>query len=63
MLMYYGITAESTESDANTQLDAVRQLKERGAKVKMDAWETIQATNTDGVGRVCKDVAFQYLKS
>ena len=57
----YGPTEDRSESAVNVLLDAVLKAQETEAHVNMDHWAIRCPTNTEDVGRVCKDIAGKYL--
>lgn len=57
----YGPALENKESAVNVLLDAVWKAQEKDAEVRMDHWALRYPTNTEDVGRVCKDIATTYL--
>ncbi|KAJ9151557.1 NAD(P)-binding protein [Coniochaeta hoffmannii] len=57
----YGSAEMPSESAVNVLMDAVWKAQEEGAKIKMEHWAIRYPTNTEDVGRVCKDVAVHYL--
>ena len=59
----YGSAKENKESAVNVLVDAVWKAQEKGAKVQMDDWSIRYPTNTEDVGRVCQDIAANYLEA
>ena len=60
--MLYGSTEDHNESAINVLLNKVWQGQEKDAKkIEMDDWAQRYPTNTEDVGRVCKDIAVKYL--
>ena len=62
----YGKAEELKESAINVLMDAVskaQEVKAENAKINMDHWAQRYPTNTEDVGRVCKDVAMKYLEA
>ena len=57
----YGITEKYVESAVNTLVDTVQKSLKDGASVTVDDWSQRYPTNTEDVGRVCKDIATKYL--
>ncbi|PNY25328.1 Methionine adenosyltransferase 2 subunit beta [Tolypocladium capitatum] len=57
----YGHAETPAESAVNVLLDAVWKAQTEGAKIKMDHWALRYPTNTEDVGRVCRDVSVKYL--
>ncbi|WEW56218.1 hypothetical protein PRK78_001657 [Emydomyces testavorans] len=57
----YGSASSNSESAVNVLIDAVWKAQDAGAKVKMDDWAQRYPTNTEDVGRVCRDIAVRYL--
>jgi dTDP-4-dehydrorhamnose reductase len=58
----YGSAKENSESAVNTLVDAVKKATDENAGVKMDDWSQRYPTNTEDVGRVCRDIVIKYLK-
>lgn len=52
---------KNSESAVNILMDVLWKAQEAGASVKMDDWAQRYPTNTEDVGRVCKDIAEKYL--
>lgn len=52
---------KNNESAINTLMDALWKAQDANASIKMDDWAQRYPTNTDDVGRVCRDVAEKYL--
>ncbi len=62
----YGKAEEPKESAINVLMDVVwkaQEVKAESAKINMDHWALRYPTNTEDVGRVCKDVATNYLEA
>ncbi|GJN75379.1 hypothetical protein PLIIFM63780_009413 [Purpureocillium lilacinum] len=59
----YGHAETPSESAINVLMDAVWKAQTEGVKVKMDHWAARYPTNTEDVGRVCRDVAIKYLSA
>lgn len=62
----YGKAEEPKESAINVLMDVVwkaQEVKAENAKINMDHWALRYPTNTEDVGRVCKDVATKYLEA
>jgi len=62
----YGKAEEPKESAINVLMDVVwkaQEVKAENAKISMDHWAQRYPTNTEDVGRVCKDVAAKYLEA
>ncbi|KAF4511076.1 hypothetical protein G6O67_002909 [Ophiocordyceps sinensis] len=57
----YGHAETPAESAVNTLMDSVWKAQTEGARMKMDHWARRFPTNTEDVGRVCRDVAAKYL--
>ncbi|KAL2207743.1 NAD(P)-binding protein [Sarocladium strictum] len=57
----YGKAEMPAESAVNVLMDAVWKVQTEGSKIKMDHWALRYPTNTEDVGRVCRDVAVKYL--
>jgi dTDP-4-dehydrorhamnose reductase len=53
----------NSESAVNTLMDVLWQAQEAQAPIKMDNWAQRYPTNTQDVGRVCKDIAEKYLNT
>lgn len=58
----YGHAEDHQESAVNVLLDAVWKAQENGAQIGMDDWALRYPTNTEDVGRVCRDIAIKYLE-
>ncbi|KAJ6070880.1 hypothetical protein N7467_012199 [Penicillium canescens] len=58
----YGSAKENSESAVNILVDAVKKATDENAGVKMDDWSQRYPTNTEDVGRVCRDIVIKYLK-
>lgn len=58
----YGKAEEPKESAVNVLMDAVKKAQD-GVQVAIDHWALRYPTNTEDVGRVCKDIATLYLSS
>jgi dTDP-4-dehydrorhamnose reductase len=52
---------KNSESAVNILMDVLWKAQEPGASIKMDDWAQRYPTNTEDVGRVCKDIAEKYL--
>jgi dTDP-4-dehydrorhamnose reductase len=52
---------KNSESAINILMDALWKAQESNASIKMDDWAQRYPTNTEDVGRVCKDIAEKYL--
>ncbi|KAH7033414.1 uncharacterized protein B0I36DRAFT_321379 [Microdochium trichocladiopsis] len=61
----YGDAEMPSESAVNVLMDAVWKAQEASAdsKTKMDHWALRYPTNTEDVGRVCKDISVKYLET
>ena len=59
----YGKAEKNSESAINILMDSLDKAQEPDAKVTMDDWSQRYPTNTEDVGRVCKDIATKYLES
>ena len=62
----YGKAEEPKESAINVLMDTVwkaQEVKADNAQINMDHWAQRYPTNTEDVGRVCKDVATKYLEA
>lgn len=62
----YGKAEEPKESAVNALMDVVwkaQDVQAEDAKINMDHWAQRYPTNTEDVGRVCKDVATKYLEA
>ncbi|KAK0636359.1 hypothetical protein B0T17DRAFT_587552 [Bombardia bombarda] len=57
----YGPAQSNSESAVNVLMDTVQKAQQNGAKINMDHWALRYPTNTEDVGRVCKDVAARHL--
>ncbi|TWU72284.1 hypothetical protein ED733_003236 [Metarhizium rileyi] len=57
----YGHAETPAESAVNVLMDAVWKAQTEGTGIKMDHWAVRYPTNTEDVGRVCRDVAEKYL--
>lgn len=57
----YGPAEKSSESAVNVLVDSVWKAQEKGSTVDMEHWAKRYPTNTEDVGRVCKDIAERYL--
>ncbi|QPG96825.1 hypothetical protein C2857_005332 [Epichloe festucae Fl1] len=57
----YGHAETPAESAVNVLMDSVWKAQTEGTKIKMDHWAIRHPTNTEDVGRVCRDVAAKYL--
>ena len=58
----YGSVTQNAESAINVLVDSVWKAQVKGVNISMDDWALRFPTNTEDVGRVCKDVALKYLK-
>ena len=54
---------KTSESAINILMDVLWKAQEANKSVKMDDWAQRYPTNTEDVGRVCKDIAETYLKT
>ena len=52
---------KNSESAVNILMDVLWKAQDANASIKMDDWAQRYPTNTDDVGRVCKDIAQMYL--
>ncbi|ODA79792.1 hypothetical protein RJ55_05386 [Drechmeria coniospora] len=59
----YGHAQTPAESAVNTLLETVWEAQKAGAKVSMDDWAIRYPTNTEDIGRVCRDVAVKYVET
>lgn len=59
----YGPAHTNAESAVNILMDSVLKAQQEGAKVVMDHWALRFPTNTEDVGRVCRDIAVRYLEA
>ncbi|KAI0399309.1 NAD(P)-binding protein [Xylaria palmicola] len=59
----YGDAEVPAESAINILMDTVWKAQEPDATMKMDHWALRYPTNTEDVGRVCRDVAAKYLST
>jgi dTDP-4-dehydrorhamnose reductase len=50
-----------SESAVNVLMDVLWKAQEANASIRMDDWAQRYPTNTEDVGRVCKDIAEKYL--
>lgn len=57
----YGEAKERKESAVNTLVDSVWKAQDESANISMDDWSLRYPTNTEDVGRVCKEIAERYL--
>lgn len=57
----YGTAENPEESAVNVLMNAVWKAQEKNAKIIMDDWAQRYPTNTEDVGRVCFDIAKNYL--
>jgi dTDP-4-dehydrorhamnose reductase len=55
--------SKNSESAVNTLMDVLWKAQEAGASIKMDDWAQRYPTNTEDVGRVCKDIAEKYMNT
>ncbi|KAG5931886.1 hypothetical protein E4U53_001558 [Claviceps sorghi] len=58
----YGHAETPAESAVNVLMESVWKAQTEGTKVQMDHWAIRYPTNTEDVGRVCRDVAVKYLE-
>ncbi|RDA87645.1 hypothetical protein CP532_3833 [Ophiocordyceps camponoti-leonardi (nom. inval.)] len=58
----YGHAETPGESAINSLLDSVWKAQTEGIEMTMDHWARRYPTNTEDVGRVCRDVATKYLE-
>jgi dTDP-4-dehydrorhamnose reductase len=58
----YGPSEDNSESAVNTLIDAVWKSQVPESSVKMDDWALRYPTNTEDVGRVCRDIVIRYIK-
>jgi dTDP-4-dehydrorhamnose reductase len=59
----YGQANYPKESAVNALQESVWRAQERDIRIEMDDWALRYPTNTEDVGRVCKDLAVKYLGS
>ena len=59
--MLYGKAETPGESAVNVLMDTVWKAQEQNIRIEVDDWAQRYPTNTEDVGRVCKDVATKYL--
>ena len=59
----YGPAETNAESAINILLDSVWKAQSEDSKTAMDDWAQRYPTNTEDVGRVCKDIAEKYLEA
>ncbi|KAK4204336.1 hypothetical protein QBC40DRAFT_273265 [Triangularia verruculosa] len=59
----YGSAKSNAESAVNVLMDSVLKAQQEGASISMDHWALRYPTNTEDIGRVCKDVAAKYLEA
>lgn len=59
----YGTASDPQESAVNILSDKVWKAQEKNAKIDMDDWAQRYPTNTEDVGRVCKDIAVKYIEA
>ncbi|PFH60741.1 hypothetical protein XA68_10449 [Ophiocordyceps unilateralis] len=59
----YGHAETPSESAVNSLLDSVWKAQTEGIEMTMDHWARRYPTNTEDVGRVCRDVAAKYLEA
>ena len=59
----YGSATRNAESAVNVLVDTVWKAQEEGSRILMDDWAQRFPTNTEDVGRVCKDIASRYLNA
>lgn len=60
-VLYGVVTEKPAESAVNTLVDTVQKSLTDSAEVTVDDWSQRYPTNTEDVGRVCKDIAIKYL--
>ncbi|KAF7586301.1 hypothetical protein BBP40_009083 [Aspergillus hancockii] len=58
----YGPSEDNSESAVNCLIDAVWKSQVPESSVKMDDWALRYPTNTEDVGRVCRDIVIRYIK-
>ncbi|KAG5920654.1 hypothetical protein E4U42_006139 [Claviceps africana] len=58
----YGHAETPAESAVNVLMESVWKAQTEGTKIQMDHWAIRYPTNTEDVGRVCRDVAAKYLE-
>ncbi|KAG5979744.1 hypothetical protein E4U55_004817 [Claviceps digitariae] len=58
----YGHAETPAESAVNVLMESVWKAQTEGTKIQMDHWAIRYPTNTEDVGRVCRDVAVKYLE-
>ena len=61
----YGPAEQDSESAINVLMDVLRKAQSKNAEsaIAMDDWAQRYPTNTEDVGRVCKDIAAKYLEA
>ncbi|KAI1178496.1 hypothetical protein F4777DRAFT_537824 [Nemania sp. FL0916] len=59
----YGDAEVPSESAVNVLMETVWKAQEPGASIAVDHWALRYPTNTEDVGRVCRDVAAKYLNT
>jgi dTDP-4-dehydrorhamnose reductase len=61
----YGIVEDgkNSESAVNILMDVLWKAQDKNSSVKIDDWAQRYPTNTEDVGRVCKDIAEKYLST
>jgi len=59
----YGAATNPGESAVNVLSDKVWKAQEKDAKIDMDDWAQRYPTNTEDVGRICKDIAVKYTEA
>ncbi|KAK0674137.1 hypothetical protein QBC41DRAFT_310435 [Cercophora samala] len=59
----YGPAKTNAESAVNVLMDSVLKAQQEGANISMDHWALRYPTNTEDIGRVCKDIAVKYLEA
>lgn len=59
----YGAANDPNESAVNILSDNVWKAQEKNTKIEMDDWAQRYPTNTEDVGRVCKDIAIKYTEA
>lgn len=59
----YGHAETPAESAVNVLMDAVWKAQTQGATVNMDHWAIRYPTNTEDIGRVCREISEKYLSA
>lgn len=59
----YGAATDPSDSAVNILSDKVWKAQEKNAKIEMDDWAQRYPTNTEDVGRICKDIAVKYTEA